>query len=229
MSIIEDFVSLFFPRICYSCGNSLYKHEEVICTYCRFRLPKTNFHLESDNPVSRMFWGRVNIESASAFLYYRKKGRVQKLIHQFKYKGKKEIGPYIGKIFGDSLKSSELFYDIDMIIPVPLHPKKKRKRGYNQSELFGKGISESMGINMLTNILIRKVSSSTQTKKSRYKRWENVENIFVVRNSENIKGKRILLVDDVVTTGSTLEACAQALLKVDGVKVSVGTMGYAVL
>ena len=228
MSLIEDFVSLFFPRICYACGNSLYKNEETLCTYCLFRLPKTNFHLESDNPVSRLFWGRVKLETAAAFFYYRKDGRVQNLIHQFKYKGKMEIGSYIGKLYGDYLKNASLFEDIDMIIPVPLHPKKLRKRGYNQSELFGKGLSETRGAVLNKTSLYRTLASNTQTRKSRYKRWENVGNIFAVKNEEKLRGAHILLVDDVVTTGSTLEACAQTLLKVEGVRVSVVSMAFTV-
>jgi len=229
MSLLDDFISLFFPRICYGCGNSLYKNEEVLCTYCLFRLPKTHFHLESDNPVSRMFWGRVEIESAAAFCYYRKSGKVQQLIHQFKYKGKKEIGSYIGRLYGDYLTKTEAFNNIDLIVPVPLHPKKIRKRGYNQSELFGLGLSQAMNVKLDKTTLFRTRASSTQTKKSRYKRWENVETIFSLRNGENLKGAHILLVDDVVTTGSTLEACAQALLQIEGVRVSVAAMAYAVI
>lgn len=229
MSLLDDFISLFFPRICYACGNSLYKNEEVICTYCRFRLPKTSFHLDPDNPVSRMFWGRAKIEAAAAFFYYRKESKVQNIIHQFKYKGKKEIGPFLGKLYGSYLKDTPIFNSTDLIIPVPLHPKKMRKRGYNQSVLFGSGLSEAMNIALETKSLYRTIASKTQTRKSRYQRWENVENIFGVRNPEGLRGKHILLVDDVVTTGSTLEACAQALLRVDGVKVSVVTMAYAVI
>ncbi len=140
-----------------------------------------------------------------------------------------EIGTFIGRLYGDYLKSNTLFNDIDIIVPVPLHPKKLRKRGYNQSELFGLGLSESMGVVLNKTSLFRKLTSNTQTKKSRYKRWENVENIFAVRNEDKINGTHILLVDDVVTTGSTLEACAQALLSVEGVRVSVVTMAFAVL
>ncbi len=229
MNLVDDFLSLFFPRICYACGNSLYKNEQTLCTYCMFRLPKTNFHLESDNPVSRMFWGRVKLEAAAAFCYYRKDGKVQNLIHQFKYKGKKEIGPFLGKLYGDHLKNTDLFKDINFIIPVPLHPKKIRIRGYNQSELFGQGLSEAMGIALDKSSLIRNLASATQTKKSRYKRWENVESIFSVKNKDHLIGAHILLVDDVITTGSTLEACAQELLRVEGVRVSVATMAYAVI
>lgn len=229
MSLIDDFISLFFPRICYACGSSLYKNEEILCTYCMFRLPKTNFHLDSDNPVSRLFWGRVKIETAAAFFYYRKDGKVQQIIHQFKYKGRIEIGPFIGKLYGDYLKDVALFKNIDMIIAVPLHPKKKKKRGFNQSELFGKGLSEAMGVVLDKTSLYRNLASNTQTKKSRYKRWENVENIFAVKNQDKLTGAHILLVDDVVTTGSTLEACAQVLLQIEGVRVSVVAMAYAVI
>jgi len=229
MSLADDFLSLFFPRICYACGNSLFKNEETICTYCLFRLPKTNFHLENDNPVSRLFWGRVRIEAAAAFCYYRKDGKVQNLIHQFKYKGRKEIGPFIGNLYGDHLKNTRSFKDIDLIIPVPLHPRKIRKRGYNQSELFGHGLSEAMAVKLDRKSLYRNHASATQTKKSRYKRWENVESIFSVQKDNQLGGAHILLVDDVVTTGSTLEACAQALLQIEGVRVSVVTMAYAVV
>lgn len=229
MSLLEDFISLFFPRICYACGNSLYKNEEVICTYCRFRLPKTNFHLEADNAVSRLFWGRVKIDAAASFCYYRKEGKVQNLIHHYKYKGKREIGPFLGRLYGGYLRNASSFQGIDLIIPVPLHPKKLRKRGYNQSELFGKGLAEAMVIPLEPQHLYRTVASNTQTKKSRYRRWENVENIFAVNKPDDLRGKHILLVDDVVTTGSTLEACAQTLLQIEGVKVSVVTMAYAVM
>lgn len=224
MLLLDDFISLIYPRICMACGNSLYKHEKIICNYCLYHLPKTYFHLEKDNPVSQKFWGRVNIESVAAYYYFSKAGKVQHLIHQLKYNKQKEIGIFVGKLYGIELKNSVLFKNTDIIVPVPLHPKKQRIRGYNQSEMFAKGLSVSMDVDINTNILYRNISSETQTKKSRYKRWENVKEIFKIKDAETLKDKNILLVDDVITTGSTLEACANALLQIPGTKVSIATM-----
>lgn len=229
MLFIDEFISLFYPRICLSCGVSLNTHEETICTSCLFHLPQTNFHLEKENPISIMFWGRVGITSAAAYYYYSKAGKVQNLMHHFKYKGKKEIGVYIGKLYGIELKKSHLFNGVDIIIPVPLHFIKEKKRGFNQSEMFAKGLSISMKIDYNIKILRRIVASSTQTKKSRFDRWENVKEIFEVNNQKFLEGKHILIVDDVITTGATIEACAHVLLDVPKTKVSVVAMASAVI
>ncbi len=227
ISILDDFLSLIYPRVCASCGNTLYKNERVICTFCNYRLPKTNFHFEKNNPVSEIFWGRVNIESASAYYYFAKGSKIQHLIHQFKYKGKKEIGIFIGKQYGLDLIDSPQFNTVDVVIPVPLHKKKQKQRGYNQSEQFAIGISGSMKIDLDTRLLYRKIASQTQTKKSRFKRWQNVSEIFDVRQTDSLIGKHILLVDDVITTGSTLEACANALFKIPDVRISVAVIALA--
>ena len=201
--------------------------EKVICTLCLFHLPKTYFHHDDDNPLTKVFWGRVNLEGVAAYVYFQKGGTVQHLLHQLKYKGQKEIGVQIGKLYGVELKTAEVFRDAELIIPVPLHPRKLRKRGYNQSGMFAEGLASVMQARLETRALYRKVYSQTQTRKARYNRWENVENIFAVRNPERIRGKHILLVDDVITTGATSEACAQALLEVPGVRVSVAAIAYA--
>ena len=227
ISILDDFLSLIYPRVCASCGNTLYKNEKVICIFCNYRLPKTNFHFEKNNPVSEIFWGRVNIESASACYYFAKGSKIQHLIHQLKYKGKKEIGIFIGKQYGLDLIDSPQFNTVDIVIPVPLHRKKQKQRGYNQSEQFAIGISGSMKIELDTKSLYRKIASQTQTKKSRFKRWQNVSEIFDVRQTDSLIGKHILLVDDVITTGSTLEACANALFKVPDVRISVAVIALA--
>lgn len=227
MNIFEDFISLLFPRICIACGNKLFRNENIICSLCTYMLPKTNFHLLTDNPVSKMFWGRVNLESAASFLYFRKGGRVQRMIHYLKYRGHKEIGIHLGSLYGRELTSSELFNNVEVIIPVPLHVKKLKKRGFNQSTQFANGLGESMGKDVANDVLIRKIHSATQTKKSRYERWQNVEQIFAVNHIDKIAGKHILLVDDVVTTGSTLEACAQILSTVTGVQISIATIAFA--
>jgi len=228
VSYLFDFFSLFFPRICLSCGNNLFRHEEVLCTYCLHQLPKTSFSSQEDNPVFRNFWGRTNISHATSMYFFAKGGKVQHLLHLLKYKGKKEIGEYIGKIYGEDLKKSLFYSDIDVIIPVPLHPRRKRKRGYNQSEIFAKGLSESLVKPYDTRTLIRTYASETQTKKSRFRRWENVKEIFDLKDHQHLINKHILLVDDVVTTGATLEACASMLLKIPGVKVSIATIACAI-
>ena len=222
--MFNDFLSLIFPKVCYACGKSLFKTEDCICTSCLFHLPKTNYHLFSDNPVVKLFWGRTNIYSASSLYSFSKGSKVQHLIHQLKYRGKKEIGTSLGKYYGKELKTAPMFSSANIVLPVPLHPKKLKKRGYNQSETFAQGIAESMDAESPNGILIRTYASETQTKKSRFERWKNVEEIFKITSPEKIEGKHILLVDDVVTTGATLEACANKLLEVPNTKVSIATI-----
>jgi len=227
MQIFDDFVSLFFPHLCVGCGNQLFKNEDIICTSCLFKLPKTHFHRHHNNPVMQIFWGRIQVYSAASFLYFSKKGRVQHIIHALKYKGRREVGLLMGELYGKDLKNSELFKSVDVIIPVPLHWKKQKKRGFNQSEYFGKGLASSMNAHLDTQSLSRHVETETQTKKSRYKRWENVKEVFAVKNEKQLEGKHILLVDDVITTGATLEASATKLLTIPGVKVSLASIAFA--
>lgn len=222
-----DLFSLFFPNLCPGCGQSLIKGEEVICSICHFHLPKTYFHNDPENPLNRVFWGRVNIEAVAAYLYFQKGSNVQHLLHQLKYKNRPEIAVRIGKWYGLELRQADIFRETQLIVPVPLHPRKLRRRGYNQSQAFAEGLAAVMKAEQETGCLYRKVDSKTQTRKARYNRWENVENIFGIAHSERIKDRHILLVDDVITTGATLEACTQALLEVPGVKVSIATIAYA--
>jgi len=205
------------------------RNEKLICTECYILIPRTNYHLKPDNPVSQLFWGRCMIEQAAAFSFYTRDSRIRKLIHQLKYKGIREVGSELGRIYARTLKSSGFLNDIDLIIPVPLHPSKKRQRGFNQSDLISLGISEVSGIPMESELLVRKTVTKTQTRKTRYDRWTNVEDIFRVTDQDRIKDMHILLVDDVITTGSTLEACASELLKVENVKVSVAALAYSVI
>jgi ComF family protein len=225
----DDFISLLFPRLCYGCGNHLLRNEILICTECFVVIPRTNYHLEIENPVSRLFWGRCIIEKAAAFSFFNKGSRIRNLIHSMKYKGIREIGYELGRIYGLSLKSSGFTDGIDLIVPVPLHPSKKRIRGFNQSEFISSGIADATGLPVDTEALARREVSATQTRRSRYERWTNVEGIFSVINPAAIRGRHVLLVDDVITTGSTIESCANELLKIEGVKVSVVALAFAVV
>jgi ComF family protein len=229
ISVIDDFISLLFPRICAACGNSLLKQEEIICISCEFHLPRTNFHLSPDNPVSRLFWGKIPLESAAAYLYFNKGSNVQRLIHQLKYKGRKDIGIKLGRQYGQDLKVSPFFQKIQLIIPVPLHTRRLKKRGYNQSEQFAIGLGETMKIPVDPNAICRKKETETQTNKSRFKRWQNVAEVFEIKNSNSLEMKHILLVDDVITTGATLESCILTLASIRGIRISVATIAVAPL
>jgi ComF family protein len=226
--LCDDFLSLLFPRLCYACGNHLLRNEYLICTDCYVSIPRTNWHQDEDNPIAQLFWGRCQISKASAFSFYTRGSRIRRLIHNLKYQGIREIGFELGRIYGLSLKSSGFTADIDLIIPVPLHPSRERKRGFNQSEYISRGMGDTTGLPVELKKLVRISQSDTQTKRSRYDRWMNVEGIFSVNNPDELKGKHILLIDDVITTGSTLEACACELLKIEDVKVSVAALAVAV-
>ena len=227
MTWIHDFIALIYPRICVCCGNSLWKHEKLICTSCNFRLPLTGYHLDPDNPVSRVFYGRVPVEMAASYLLFNKGGRVQRLIHHLKYKGRKDIGIWLGEEYGKLLAASPHFSGIHLIIPVPLHKKRLMQRGYNQSDQFAAGLSKSLNVPVANRLLVRTRESSTQTRKGRYDRWKNVEDLFLLLQPELLAGAHLLLVDDVVTTGATLEACIAALRRAPDVRVSVATIAAA--
>lgn len=227
--LLDDFLSLIFPRLCYACGNHLLRNENLICTECYILIPRTNYHLEVDNPVARLFWGRCRIEKAAAFSFYTREGRIKKLIHNLKYRGIKEIGYELGKIYGQILADSGFMDGIDIIIPVPLHPAKERTRGYNQSLIISQGLAEQTGLPVDAVSLARIATTATQTRKSRFDRWVNVEGTFSVRDPEKLTGKHILLVDDVITTGSTIESCTNELIKSEGVKVSAAALAVSIL
>ncbi len=223
---LEGLGALFFPRICLLCGNQLFKNETTVCRYCLMHLPRTHFETYRHNKVEQIFWGRVNLEYGFSIYYFRKKEKIQQLMHEIKYRGNKKLAITIGQEMGRILKEAGIISTINYLIPVPLHEKKLKQRGYNQSELICEGLSQATGIPLATQILQRAQFTATQTKKSRYDRWENVENSFVVNNM-TFTSNHFLVVDDVITTGATLEACCQALLKLPGTKVSVGSVAYA--
>jgi ComF family protein len=225
--VIDDFISLLFPRVCYGCGDQLMRNENLICTGCYLNIPRTDFHNEKSNPLAQLFWGRCMVNKAAAFSYFNRGNIMRNLIHNLKYKGIREIGYELGSIYGRSLKRSGFTDDIDIIIPVPLHPSRQRVRGFNQSEIISQGIASATGIDVDTLSLVRKERSSSQTRRSRYERWENVRDIFTVTRTDMIKGRHLLLVDDVVTTGSTIESCVMELTAVEGVGISVAALAYA--
>jgi ComF family protein len=222
----EDFIGLFYPELCITCGRKLVTQEKYICLHCLNDLPKTKFQFDPENKVAQLFWGRVRLESASSWLFFRKGSRYQKLVHYLKYKGLKEIGETMGVLFGSELKESP-FGMVDIIVPVPLHPQKLKQRGYNQSEWIAQGIAFSMGKPVSVSNLSREIYTSTQTRKNRFERWQNVEGIFTVTHPAEFQGKHILVVDDVITTGSTLEAAAVTLLNAGAGKVSIATLACA--
>lgn len=224
---MADFVSLLFPELCNACGESLVAGEELICVDCRYHLPFTDFHLKPDNMVAQQFWGKINLEAAYAMCYFTKGGKMQHLMHQFKYKGIQKIGVLLGNIAGERLAKNTVFDSADMIMPVPLHKSRLRKRGYNQSVCFAEGLSQKLNIPVENNNLVRIRATETQTHKSRFSRFENMQQVFVIDHPEKLINKHVLLVDDVVTTGSTLEACGAELLKIEGLRLSIATIACA--
>lgn len=230
MSLFSDFIDLIYPNCCVACNSTLLNNENCICTLCKYKLPKTDFCKEPDNPVFKMFYGRAEIKAAMAYYFFKKGSRVQHLVHHFKYKGRKDIGLEIGKIIGAELKSSVFFKNIDTIIPVPLHPAKIRKRGYNQASVLAEGISTGYSGNadksMVNNNILLRVSNISQIQKGRFARWLNASEAFSINPSMISRNNNILLVDDVVTTGSTLDACANILLQLPGISIRIATMAY---
>ncbi len=224
---IDNLLELFFPSLCITCGNRLLSREKFLCFECWADLPVSNFHLVKENKVALLFWGRTEIVNATSFFHYRKGSKYQRLIHFSKYKGMKELGMETGRRFGAVLSETDDFNSVDVIVPVPLHPKKLKKRGYNQSEWIARGMAETLKKPISADNLYRKIHTSTQTKKNRFERWQNVDGIFGIKDENSFGGKHILLIDDVVTTGSTLEACAFQLLKINGAKVSIATLAFA--
>ena len=223
----DDFINLLFPDLCVVCGIALQKNEHQLCLSCMHDIPKTNYHLIEGNPIEKRFWGKVPIFRATSYFFFQKGSSFQKLLHILKYKGNKEIGELLGKYAAIDLLDSPDFTSIDFIIPVPLHPKKYKLRGYNQSEWISKGISEILNKPLDTTTLLRVRENPTQTKKTVFERFENTEGIFELSNTTLLAGKHVLLVDDVLTTGSTLEACARALLETQGIKISIFTLAVA--
>ena len=220
-------INLFFPKVCAGCHTILISNETVLCTTCRHEMPLTQYHLDPKNEAVKKFYGKIAIQHASALLYFNKKGIVQELIHNLKYREHEQIGTVLGNWYVEDLKELVLETPFDMVIPVPLHPKKFRERGYNQVTTFGKAVAQGLNIDYDGTILYRKKYSKTQSKKNLSGRSDNIENIFDVITAEENQNKHFLILDDVLTTGATLEACARALLKIPGAKISIVCMAIA--
>lgn len=224
--IFTDFITLFYPRYCFACDQGLAKGEETVCSACMFELPRTQYHTDSENALMNRLQGRVPLQFAVAFFLFRKRGKVQRLLHQLKYNNHPEIGETLGRVYGEELRQHYFDQRIDLIIPVPLHATRKRKRGYNQSAEFGRGLSKSLNKPCEEEILVRITKTETQTKKTRLRRWQNVKEVFHVAKPERLHQQNVLLVDDVVTTGATVEACAQLLLATGCKTVSIASIAY---
>lgn len=224
--MLHALLNLFFPPVCAGCDNLLLQYESVICAHCRHEIPLTSHHLQPKNEAATKFFGRIPVESVTTFAYFHKKGIVQEMIHKLKYRGQEDVGSAIGYWFAEDLKATTAVL-ADQIVPVPLHPKKLKQRGFNQVSSFGKALSESLEIPMDEHLLKRNFYSKTQTKKNLFARSELRQSLFQADFSENHHGKHFLLIDDVLTTGSTLEACCRALLQIPEVKISIACMAFS--
>lgn len=218
---------LFFPRCCVVCGKPLGKGEEGICTSCNIALPRTGYHLLEDNPVEQLFWGKIPLQHATSFFFYRKGSSFRRILHQFKYGGQKTLAQSMGRYMAAELAASGFFEGIEVLIPVPLHLRKEKYRGYNQSEYIARGIWEVTGISLNKDSIVREKYTDTQTRKTAYERWENVAGVFALRYPDRFVGKHILLIDDVLTTGATTVACASVFKEVEGIRISVLTLAVA--
>lgn len=224
--IWTDFLSMLFPNYCLACEDALVKGEDLICIRCQLELPATNYHLDNTNPLRTRLANRMMIDHALAMYKFTKSGKVQALLHALKYKNQPEIGVMLGNWYGQKLVMIPGMV-FDMIVPVPLHPARRRKRGYNQSAMFAKGLSEKLQAPFSDTFMTRGVMTATQTKKSKLSRWQNVMDVFQLVDEEAAMGKRILLVDDVVTTGATLESCAMPLYEAGCASLSIACIAEA--
>lgn len=227
MRFFEDILNIIFPKICCICDRILTKNEEIICFHCRSQLPKTNFTDIKENELVKRFYGKLKINFGISYLHFYKSGITQKLLHQFKYNNYPEIGELIGTWLGHELLKNKNIGNVDIIIPVPLHPRKEKKRGYNQSLFFAQGISEITKIPIQLKTLKRKQYNESQTHKTKEQRWKSVEHAFWVTDKKMVENKNVLLIDDVITTGATLEACGNQILKCGALSIGIATIALA--
>lgn len=227
-SAFQSALHLFFPHTCTGCGSDLLDEKNMLCLKCINSLQHTNFAKHEGNPVEKAFWGRLHLTAAFSEFYFVKETLVQHLLHQLKYKNNTDMGLYFGELMGKSIEASHQFKDTDLLVPLPLYADKERKRGYNQAAIICEGIKKVLNIPVSYNNVVRQRHTETQTKKHRTERWENVSGSFTVKTPELLAGKNILLVDDVITTGATLEACGNVILQIPDVKLGIATVAFAV-
>ncbi len=232
VSILKDLshglIHLFYPRLCEGCSKPLLSSESVLCISCALQLPETGYHHIADNETALRFAGRIPFQQATSFAYFTDDGLLQHLVHGLKYAGKKQIGIFLGERFAHSLQPVHWADTVDVIIPVPLHPVKEAKRGYNQSMLIARGLGNILQKPVSDKLLLRTRDTESQTKKTRTERVDNMSGAFKIAANANLAGKHVLICDDVLTTGATLEACSLALLQAENVKISIATIGIAV-
>ena len=223
--MLHSLIQLLFPRVCVACNAPLMQNEKHLCARCLLDLPQTRFHLQPNNAIEKSFWGRLPIVSAYAFVYFKKGGAAQHILHEIKYKGNTELAIFMGRLYGSILREAGI--TLDALAAIPLHSSKLRKRGYNQSQLIAQGLSEGLGIPDISNGLKRTHATQTQTRKSRFDRWQNVEAVFELKETTLFENKHVLLIDDVITTGATIEACGQTILSAPGCRLSIASIAYA--
>ncbi|MDR1680666.1 MAG: ComF family protein [Prevotellaceae bacterium] len=227
MSILRHLWRLIYPKLCEACDEQLGVHERIICSSCLYHLPRTGYWNEPGNPIEQLFWERVQVEHACALFFFKQGNRYRRLLYKLKYEGHREIGIRLGELLGEELKKAPSYQAIEVIVPVPLHPKKQYQRGYNQSELIAEGIAKVTGWKVNTTALSRRINTDTQIRKSQWERLGNVSNAFHLNSPDAMKDKHILLIDDVLTTGATLEACAVELQKATGCKINIAVIAFA--
>lgn len=227
LNALRPLFDLFYPPSCRACAEALSTGEHMLCTSCRHSLPVTQLHLTTAKPIHELLYARVDLQLAAALFHFDKKSKVQQLIHNLKYRGHEDISGFLGNWLGSELEQVASFSDIDCVLPVPLHRLRRRKRGYNQVEGFGRAIAEKLNRAYVDDVLFRTTNTRTQVFLTRFFRASDIINSFDVRERDSLKGKHILLVDDLITTGGTIEGCALALQKIQGIRVSVAVMAIA--
>ncbi|NND15081.1 MAG: ComF family protein [Eudoraea sp.] len=222
--ILNDVNNILFPQLCFGCNARLYRGEKVLCTICRDQIPLTEHNFETENAVDRIFYGRINIQKAAAFLYFEEKGIVKNLIHHLKYKGQEQIGIFLGDWFGSQLKSQDPTLKIDLVIPVPLHRRKQKKRGYNQVSKFAERLAFHLNAEYNDTLLEKRAQTKTQTTKDRWLRYSDQQGQSVAEDPMELHNKAVLLVDDVITTGATMESCGKELNQAENVRLYLAAM-----
>ena len=226
--MLRSFLDLIAPRACAICGSRLSVHDDVLCPMCILKLPRTDFWLSPlDNPLSRLFWGIIPVQRVAAYCYYAPGSEMAQMVYDLKYHDRPDIGIMLGRLIATELQPSGFFEGIDLLVPIPLAPRRQRQRGYNQSRQLVKGLSEVLAIPVSDCAVCRTVFAGSQTELSRWDRQENVENVFSLRDADSLRGRHVLLVDDIITTGATVTSCARELLQVDGVRVSILALGFS--